>query len=141
MKPYACRPNVRTRFQSPASQFNPFNHHWQEANSKDLKVTRPAANIIRRESGYEIQLAVPGISKDQIKLQVIEGQLIISANTSSHDTTPTFVRHEFDYTNFKRSFNLQQNADTDNLKASFDQGILSIVIPTKEPQVRKIEIQ
>ena len=142
MKPYACRPVVRTRFKPQSSVMtNPFIHQWPVINSRELKATRPATNIVRLENGYQIEMAVPGLTKDQIKIQIVEDQLVVAANNTKEETETRFVRQEFDYSDFKRSFNLQKNADTENLKASFDQGILTIVIPNREPDLKKIEIQ
>ncbi len=140
MKTYACRPDQRTRFQTRMTPqgIHPF---AQMPVSREMKSTRPAANIIRLENGYHIQLAIPGVPKDQIKIDMIEGQLAVSTTNPNQETKTSFVRHEFDYTTAKRIFKLHRNANIENLVASFDQGILTIVIPDKEPETRKIEIQ
>jgi HSP20 family protein len=97
-------------------------------------------NISRQETGYVISMAVAGLSKNDIKIEVNDGQLIISANEVKNDSNPNYVRREFDYNGFKRSFRLHENANTEAMSASFDQGILTIVVPDKEPETRKIEI-
>ena len=93
------------------------------------------------DNGYQLQLAIPGIPKNNIQIQVVEDQLVVSSTNPSQQKEGRFVRREFDYSTFKRSFTLHKNADTENLKASFDNGLLTIVIPDKEPETRKIEIQ
>ena len=141
MKPYAFNPTLRSRFQ-PASAcvIRPYNYERPTLKVTDQKSTTPSANIIRLENGYEIRLAVPGVPKNQIKIEVVENQLIVSATNPNQREQPKFVRHEFDFNGFKRTFNLHKNADTAQLKASFDQGILTITIPDREPETRKIEI-
>lgn len=141
MKPYAFSPVMRTRFQ-PATPFviRPYNYQRPFTKDFEQKVTTPSANILRMENGYEIRMAVPGVPKHLIKIEVVENQLVVSANQPSQDEQLKFVRHEFDFNGFKRTFNLHKNADTAQLKASFDQGILTITIPDREPETRKIEI-
>ena len=140
MKPYACYPGGRTRFQPMRSNFvTPKVSFVPGTETKD---TRPSANIVRKDGAYEIQLAVPGLSKEQIKLEVIEDHLIVSA--IKEDATvagPKFLRQDYDYTGFTRKFRLHRNANSAALKASFHQGILTIVIPDKEPESIKINIQ
>ena len=141
MKPYTARPMMRTRFQTPVSFVaHPFTYQWPEMNNRQM-ATNPATNIVRLENGFQIQVAVPGVPKNQIQLQVMEDQLIISTTHQNGESEKRFIRKEFDYTKFKRSFTLPKNADTDNLKASFENGILTITIPDKTPETKKIEIQ
>ena len=124
MKSYACYPGARTRFNAPVGGFvNPYSPRFtNESTMKYPVANRPAANIIREENGFKIELAVPGLAKDQIKIEL------------------KFVREEFDYTGFKRAFRLHQTADTDAMSATFDQGILTLVIPDKVPVTTKINI-
>ena len=142
MNPYACYPNARNKFQAPVRGFvNPFSPQFTNETVKRYPVaSRPAANIIREENAYKIQLAVPGLSKEQIKIELHEDQLIITGPTPSTEAKPKFIREEFDYSGFKRTFRLHQNADTAAMTAAFDQGLLTIVIPDKAPVTTKINI-
>lgn len=142
MKTYTARPIVRTRFQTPMSTFMTHPFGFQPViKTRDLKATNPSTNVVRMENGYQVQLAVPGVPKNQIQIQVVEDQLVISATNPNQEKEMQFVRQEFDYNGFKRSFTLHKNADTENMKATFENGILTIMIPDKEPETRKIEIQ
>ena len=144
MKSYTCNPIVRSRYQPFRNTFSApvFNRDFLFDTVNENKSTRPAANIIRKEGGYEIKLAIPGLSKDQIKLEVVENKLTVSAiNNEKDEKQNGFVRQEYDYTGFKRAFMLHKNADTAALTASFDQGILTITIPDKEPETININIQ
>jgi HSP20 family protein len=71
---------------------------------------------------------------------VNNNELVVSAVEPTQENKTKFVRHEFDYKKFKRTFHLHKNAKTDALNASFNQGILTIVVPDREPETRKIEI-
>ncbi len=140
MRQYACYPGSRAGFRPMRSAFPAPNVSF--ATSTEMKDTRPAANIIRKSDSYEIQLAVPGLNKDQVRIEVNGDQLIVAAVDVSKETAETkFLRHDYDYTGFKRIFRLHKNANSAALKASFDQGILTIVIPDKEPETIKIDIQ
>lgn len=140
MKPYACYPGARARFQP--MQSNVHNPYFSNVPFTAGKESRPAANIVRNEGSYEIQLAVPGFTKDQIKIEVIENQLTITAtNNNQEDQKPKFIRQEFEAASFSRVFRLHRNANSSALKASFDQGILTVIIPDKEPESIKIDIQ
>jgi HSP20 family protein len=135
---------VRARYHPfrPAFSVPAFNRETAFGSATDTKSTRPAANILRKEGAYEIKLAVPGLSKDEIRIELVENNLVVSAIIPEQEVKENgFIRQEFDYSGFKRTFRLHRNANTDALKASFDQGILTIVIPDKEPETIKIDIQ
>jgi len=142
MKSYACYPGARTRFKAPVAGFiNPyFPQTSNEATKRYPVANRPAANIIREENAFKIQLAVPGLTKDQIKIELHEDQLTISGPAPTADPKPKYLREEFDYTGFKRTFRLSQQADASAMSASFEQGLLTITIPDKVPVTTKINI-
>lgn len=139
MKSYACYPGARfqptlARFVTPRHQ--PFISPFQNGPT----AATPTANILREDAAYVIQLAVPGLSKEDIKIEIHNDELVITAMEVKKEGQPNFVRREFDYNGFKRTFRLHKNANTEALSASFHQGILTIVVPDREPETRKIEI-
>ena len=139
MKSYACYPGMR--FQPTTARFvaprYPLFYSTQPTNSM---VSNPSANILRKESAFVIEMAVPGMGKEDIKIEVTNNELVVSAVEVTQESKTKFVRHEFDYKKFKRTFHLHKNANTDALNASFNQGILTIVVPDRKPETRKIEI-
>lgn len=140
MKSYACYPGTRYRPAFTRSA-NPYFTPYYTTNQNDTGAARPAANILRKEAAYVIELAVPGLQKDQIKIEAEQDQLIVSALNPETESKGNVVRREFDYANFKRIFRLHKNANIAMMSASFNQGILTIVIPDKEPETIKISIQ
>ena len=138
MKSYACYPGSMFR-PSAARIFAPRYPMYHTAQQSGT-TNSPSANIRREDSAYVIELAVPGLGKENIQIEVNNDQLIVSAKDVQHSTNTNFVRREFDYTGFKRVFRLHKNANTEALQASFNQGLLTIVVPDREPESRKIEI-
>ena len=136
MKSYAFYPG--TKFQSPVARF--VTPYYPSHTTRNQVSNTPATNIERLEGSYVIRMAVPGLGKNDIRIEINEDQLIISAVEVKNESNPNYVRREFDYTNFKRTFRLHKNANAEAMTASFDQGILTIVVPDREPETRKIEI-
>lgn len=91
----------------------------------------PAVNIKETETNYVVELAAPGLKKEDFKISLDKDLLTISAEltTESNDEQNGYTRREFSYNSFKRSFTLPEKANKEEIKASYDQGILSLNIP------------
>lgn len=95
----------------------------------------PSINISELNDAYQIQLTVPGISKEQIKLDVKEDQLIVASTIQEMDDQETgikYLRKEYDFHTFRRVFNLNEEIDQHSIDASLDNGILTITLNKKE---------
>ncbi|NAS11259.1 Hsp20/alpha crystallin family protein [Poritiphilus flavus] len=101
--------------------------------------TLPAVNIKANEKEFELELAVPGMKKDDFNIEVDENVLTVSAEKESRDevSKENYSRKEFAYTSFKRSFSLPETIDEDKIKASYEDGILKFVLPKKEEALPK----
>ena len=115
------------------------NQSLSEVLGSDFSLNRPDANIIEKNDSFIIELAVPGMSKDDIKMEVIKDQLIISANVEneSTDESKSFKRREFNYHTFKRNFNLSSKVNKEDISATCDNGILIVTVAKKEEAVEK----
>jgi HSP20 family protein len=106
----------------------------------------PAVNIREDEKNYILDLAVPGIDKNDLKIDVNEDVLTISTENrnESEESKNGFKRKEFSYSAFSRSFYVPENVDRDKIDAKYKDGILSIALPKQEEEkskvTRKIEI-
>lgn len=101
---------------------------------KSFNRARVPVNIIENTDMYKIQLAIPGVSKEDVQIEIENLGLTISyeaAETKNEDDK--FLRQDFIIPSFKRSFNLSEQIDTDNIKAQFINGILNISLPKKAP--------
>lgn len=94
----------------------------------------PAANIKENADGFIVELAVPGLKKEDFNIQVEDNVLRISA-TKQNETTDektTVHRREFSFHSFERSFRLPKSADGDKISASYTDGVLQLNIPKRE---------
>lgn len=107
----------------------------------------PAVNIKNNEKEFEIELAAPGLKKEDFNIEVEENVLKLSVNKSSENTEEknNYTRKEFSYFNFQRNFALPKNViDTENVQANYSDGILKIALPKQiesKETVKKITVQ
>ena len=97
----------------------------------------PAVNIQEKNTNFVVQLAVPGLKKENFNIEVEDDVLKISAEVSSEkeekntETETKFTRKEFNYSSFKRSFTLPENVNVDEVNATYKEGVLEITLPKK----------
>ena len=107
--------------------------------------TLPQVNVKETEQGYEIEMAIPGVEKNEVKLQLKDSVLTISAEKEEKKEKENsgYIKREFNFSSFKRSFNLPELADSDSIKANHLNGILIIsiskIVVTK-PEAKEIVI-
>lgn len=105
----------------------------------------PAVNIVEDDSSYRIDLAVPGFSKENLRIQIDENVLECSAEKKQESINPKekYSRKEFSLSAFTRRFNLPEHIDKDQVKAHYENGIMSIRLPKKteeKPRSKSISI-
>lgn len=103
------------------------------------KNTSPAVNITETEKLFHIEVAAPGISREDFNINLENDILTISSEQKDkkEDTGRKYMRREFSYNAFKRSFQLPETVDPENIRASHNAGILSIELPKKEEALPK----
>ena len=115
----------------------------------------PAVNIKETEKNYDIQIAAPGMTKDDFKLSINENnELVISLerNESKEDKNDkdekhgTWLRREFSYASYSQSFVIPEDVEIEKIAAKMEHGVLNIDLPKKEivnkvPATRSIAIQ
>jgi HSP20 family protein len=99
----------------------------------------PAVNIIEEKDNYRIEIAAPGLEKKDFKIDVRDNVLTISSEkkVEKEENDKNYVRKEFSYSTFQRSFTLPETVDVEKIKAKHDDGILNIQIPKKPEAVEK----
>jgi HSP20 family protein len=144
MKVHACSPTAaRYRTAFPAAAYRTTaSPSARPTTPADQRKTRPAANVLRREGGFLIEMALPGISRDQVTVNVQDGFLVVRHNAgAAPETAGRYMRKEFDITGFERRFKLPDTIDVSGIEARFENGILYLAIPERKPEVKPIEIQ
>ena len=110
--------------------FFPFSKH---------EFSMPAVNVTEKEDKWELEAAVPGMEKDDFDVKVEKGVLKISAEKelSTEEREENYMRKEFNFSSFSRSFWLPENISEEGIEAHYEKGILQVVIPKKEISVQK----
>lgn len=99
----------------------------------------PAVNIKENETGFELELSVPGRKKEDFNIEIDDSLLTISSElkTESETKEENYTRREFGYSSFKRSFTLPESVDEDKIDAMYENGILKFTLPKKEEALPK----
>jgi len=130
------------KFQQAPNQ-SIFNDFWN--NATPSFANQPAVNILETADGFRIELAAPGLSKEDFNLKVEKDVLTISAKKESkqEEENTTYRRREFGLMSFERSFRLPETIDTEGVKAVFNKGILVVELikkPEHHPVAKTIEV-
>ncbi len=109
---------------------------WNNSNFASTNSTLPAVNIKEDDNEFMLEVAVPGMKKDDFHLNYENGRLTISSerkNETEQKEGEKITRREFSYQSFQRSFTVPQSiVDADKIKASYNDGILNISLPKKD---------
>lgn len=99
----------------------------------------PAVNITESKDNFTIEVAAPGLNKEDFKINIENNLLTISSEKKNEkeDKEKNYVRREFSYSCFKRSFVLPDTVQIDGIKAAHKDGILMVEIPKKEEAKEK----
>jgi HSP20 family protein len=114
--------------------------------TQNARTAVPAVNIKENQENFELELFVPGRSKDQLIIEIDDSILTISSETKeeNEETKENFTRREFTLSSFKRAFTLPETVATDKIEACYNEGILKFNLPKKEEALpkpkRKIEL-
>lgn len=106
---------------------------------KESKTNIPAVNVMEEADKFKIDVAAPGLEKKDFNIDLDNNVLTISSEKEAkkEDESEKFVRREFSYSAFKRSFTLPDSVDSDKITAAHKDGVLTISIPKKEEAVEK----
>ena len=118
-----------TWFPSLMDEF--INTNWN-VNSMRYSNLNPAVNIKENDKSYCLDIAAPGLNKDNIEVSYENKILSIEVVNSNKDLNTEYNRFEFDYNSFKRSFKLPDSIELSKIDASYLNGVLSISLPKKK---------
>ena len=114
--------------------------------SDKLVARIPAVNIAENDNEFHVELAVPGLKKEDFKINLDKNILTISAEKNSENSTETkkYSKREYSYNSFVRSFTLPDSADHSKIEADYTNGILKLTVAKREEakfQSREIAVK
>jgi HSP20 family protein len=115
------------------------------ATAKNSWAQTPAVNIVESPENFRLEVAAPGLAKENFEVKVENELLTISAQKEvSKEENGKYTRREFGYFGFKRSFVLPDTVNADEIAATYENGILNVTLAkkaeAKPAPVRTIEI-
>ena len=124
-----------------------FDNSWMER----VNYTAPAINVMENEKEYEIELAAPGLTKEDFQVHVDEdNNLVINMEKKAENHEKKhhgkYLRREFSYEKFQQMLLLPEDAEADKIEAKVEHGVLNVTIPKKTKEeiqkaVKQIAIQ
>jgi len=137
------KPVVRKPINDPIlSFFDDFLTNQLAKVENNVQRVVPAVNIKENDKEVIIDVAAPGLSKKDFEISVENNTLTISANKEVEkvEEGTNFVKKEFGYENFQRSFTLPEDIfDVENIKATYKNGVLELIVPKKEEEQKKVK--
>lgn len=111
--------------------------NWPSTSSTGTSI--PKVNIFETDSEFHVEMAAPGMAKDDFKVELDNNQLTISSQKESEsaDENKNYQRQEYSYQSFSRTFHLPDSAEPEKINAKYVDGVLNLVIPKKEEAKRK----
>lgn len=134
---------LRTLQREVDSLFDQFFNRSEEAQDADA-VWAPQTDLVEKEDAFHLRLDVPGMSKEDISINLQNGALTVRGERTNEQTEDEedYVRVERAFGTFHRTFRLPDVVDEENIEAAYEDGVLTINVPkTKESTRRQIEIQ
>lgn len=109
-----------------------------------VNATAPAINVIEHENEYDVELAAPGMTKDDFKVSLDEEQNLVVAIEKKQENEEKkeeghYLRREFSYTQYHQTLLLPDDVDRDKIEATVNHGVLTVKLPKLTPQEVKRE--
>lgn len=109
---------------------------WNRRNYSSTNSTLPAVNVKENSNEFQIEVAAPGMKKENFRVDYENGRLTISSelkNEKEEKEGETVTRREFSYQSFQRSFTVAEEVvNADQISAKYNEGILHITLPKRE---------
>ncbi|MDR1408607.1 MAG: Hsp20/alpha crystallin family protein [Tannerella sp.] len=122
-----------------------FGNEWVERQ----RASSPSMNIIENDKEYKVEMAAPGLTKDDFHIDVHDDDMLTvsvekKSETQDENKANKYLRREFSYSSFRQSLVLPDGVDRENIKAKMEDGVLCIDIPkivkTEKKSTKRIEI-
>ena len=108
--------------------------------------TAPAVNVKEDSKQYVMEVAVPGLKKEQVNMSIDkDGYLTLSIENKNEQMDENkkehYLRREFSYTSYRQSYALPDNVDADKIEANVADGVLKVVLPKVEKKEEKEDVK
>ncbi|HEX8357483.1 MAG TPA: Hsp20/alpha crystallin family protein [Segetibacter sp.] len=114
---------------------------WRNSNFSESGTTLPAVNMKETAENFVVEMAAPGMKKEDFKVELNNNVLTISSeqrHEHEEKDNERYTRREFSYNSFQRSFQLSREAvDAENIQAKYENGVLHLLIPKREEVKQK----
>jgi len=114
---------------------------WNNSNYSNTGTTLPAVNIKENEENFTVEVAAPGMQKDDFNVEIDNNLLTISSEKKDEKVEKEgerYTKREFSYQSFQRSFTLPQGmVNEDKIEAKYKDGVLHLIIPKKDEAKKK----
>ena len=117
-----------------------FNTTLSDVIGTDYAASSPSVNVTEDDSQYSIHLAAPGLNKEDFNIRIENDHLVISVEKKEEkeESIPgKYTRREFNYSAFKKSFQLDNKIKREGISAAYENGVLKINLPKKEVTIEK----
>jgi len=117
--------------------FKPWNE-WFDGGFSGRGINVPSVNISEHKDEFRVSLAVPGLKKDDFKIDVDGNMLTISSEKEENkeEKEKKFTRREYNYSSFSRSFTLPDEINKEKIEAKYEDGVLHVSLPRKAGTVK-----
>ncbi len=107
-----------------------------------LHRVHPATDIIECEHGYHVIMDIPGVRKEDVKIDLNHGELTVSGSTANMGTEENYIEVQFGPVEFCRTLTVADVIDQDKIKAKVENGVLELTLPKAGKMLpKRIEIQ
>ena len=120
-----------------------FNHFYGRPvidRYQNTNLNVPAVNVKEVDNAFHLELAAPGLKKEDLKINVENNTLTIAyrPEEKAEESAPKFTRHEFGFNAFERSFRLPKTVNANEIKATYTDGTLTVELPKIEVKEEKL---
>lgn len=145
MKLFKWETNIKPAFPNIVEKFFGKRFSGGSANGEEV-ATLPSINISDANKAFEVNVALPGLNKTEVNIEIEDNCLVISSEKdyTKEDNSTNWIRKEYGYASFKRMFELPESADPDKVLAEMKNGVLSIKIAKKagyESRIKQIKVE
>lgn len=127
--------NARNGYYAPDYMGGVLDSFFNDAVASSKKRKHVLTNVLESDEDYKVELALPGYTKEDVSINVESDQLTIKGKKEDEklDEKVKFTKREFRFGEFEKTFTLPDNIAVDKINATFKDGILTLVLPKKEP--------